>query len=355
MKKEIYVIIVVVFLSMLFIGGCCKDCNCPDCSPENNTNIDPPYIIAVDGPVEITVGNTADFSCEVFSDAVIDSFLWDLEPSFDATSDYYYPTAAVAEGEWTPTNERPDIFNTDVADTSASYTYDKRGVYTAVLEIKDTDGYIECGNAIVRVNPETPDTFADIIQLAPGLQDTIYSSEFEALNYGLYASDGCMASVYADSFNVLHSVAYIDSLSGLEDRYIQEWISTGKRLQIFTGEATPADVRVDYDISSAIHLWDSADIDYVQITVYLNIIHENNGRSYLFHLIRQTFTSADGAAYYLDSNHNMNCPFDFNGGFYTLWFGVKVDIYSSQGGAAFCMDNDENLVRLNYIYIDLNK
>lgn len=354
MKRAFFAILILAAFSIIFFG-CCKDCNCPDCPSENNTNIDPPYIIAVDGPVEITVGNSADFSCEVFSDATIDSFLWDLEPSFDSTSDYYYPTTGTSEGEWTPIGERPDIFATDVADTSASYNYETRGVYTAVLEIKDTDGYIERGNAIIQVEPETPDTFADIIQLAPGLQDTIYSSTFEALDYGLYASDGSMASVYADSFDVLHCMAYIDSLSGPEDRYVEEWISTGKRLQVFTGEPTPADVRVDYDIASAIHLWDSADVDYVRVTVYLNIIHEDNGRSYLFHLIRRTFTNADGAANYLNSNHNMNCPFDFNGGFYTLWFGVKVDIYSSQGGAAFCMDNSDNFVRLNYIYIDLNK
>ena len=354
MKRAFLSVLILVVFSVIFFG-CCKDCNCPECPPENDTNIDPPYIISVDGPTEVTVGNSADFSCEVLSDAPIDSFLWDLEPSFDLASDYYYPAAGSEEGEWTPTGERPDIFNADIFDTNASFIYEKRGIYTAVLEIKDEDGYIEFGNTIVQVDPETPDTFADIVQLAPGLQDTIYSSTFEALNYGLYASDGCMASVYADSFNTLHSMAYIDSFSGPEDRYVQEWISTGKRLQVFTGEPTPADVRVDYDISSAIHLWDSSDIDYVQVTVYLNIIHEDNGRSYLFHLLRQRFTSADGEAYYLNSHHNMNCPFDFNGGFYTLWFGVKIDIYSSQGGAAFCMDNSDNFVKLNYIYIDLNK
>ncbi len=347
--------LVAAFLLLIVFSGCSEECEpCPECPPENPTDVEPPFIHNINMPAELTVGQSADFSAEVLTDAPITSFNWDLTPAVDTGAEYFYPAAGTEEGEWTPSGEWVNLFVPDVSESTASFTYNTRGIFSVAVEIADTDGYVERASALLPVYPETPDTFADIVAMAPGLEDTIYGETFEAVRCGGWLTSGAMAAAYPAGYDTLHLFAYVDSFSSLEERYVHMWIETAKRIQVFTGEPTPADVRVDFDLTGAMHLVNAAEDDYVKVTVYLVIIHEDNGRTYHSVLTEYTIYGPE-EHYYINTHINRNTAFEFNGGYYTLWVGVEVEIVSSQGNAAFCMDNADNMLKVNYIYLNLNK
>ncbi len=344
----------VVVLLVLFAGCTNDNNNCPECPPNNPTDIEPPFIHNLNMPFETTVGQEATFSADVLTDAPIVEYMWDLTPGVDTSADYYYPPAGTEEGNWTPTGQRISLFIPDITDSVATFSYDKRGLFSAAVQIADTDGYIERASDVIQVYPETADSFTDIVPMAPGLQDTLYGETFEAIRYGGWLTSGAMAAAYPEGYDTLHLFAYVDSLSGFDQRYIHAWVETGKQIQVFTGEATPADVRVDFDITAAMHLWNAGLNDYIKLTVYLVIVHEDNGRTYYSELMSQTLSGEEGH-YYVNTHINRNTAFEFNGGYYTLWVGADVEILSSEGGAALCMDNPDNFMRVNYIYINMNK
>ncbi len=342
-----------ILVGLLLIAGCSKDCpECEDCPEENPTDVEPPFINNIYGPGDIIIGNLADFGCDIVSDADIIQYSWDLTPFTGDSTDYYFPDDGTPQGEWTPTGERPSLISADAEDSVASYTYYNRGIFIPLLQIEDEDGYIERANTVVRVNPETPDEFDDIVQLAQGLEDTIYGNEFEVLRFGAWTTNGCLASIYTDGYNEFHDFCYIDSLSGWNERQIYSWVETGKKLQVFAGEPVPGDIVADFDIAGALHLWDYQPEDYIEITVYLSFISES-GISETFYLFSETLQASD--AYWLNSNHNITIPITVNEGYYEIWFGLQVEVYSQSGGAAVCLDGENGFTLLNYVFITLNK
>ena len=359
------VVLFILLASMLVLtmfAGCSKECEecqrCPDCPDTNATNIDPPYIQNILGPGELTVGDNGDFSYEVLTDTSIVRSSWIFFANSDEYSDYFFPGAGASEGNWTPDSEPPNMFaNADTGET-LSYTYSRRGVFTATLEIEDADGYVERSGTFVQVEPAVPDTDENHIIIAPGLTDTVYGDEFAMLDCALWASDGCLASAYADSFDVFKNFAFIDSLSGIDDRYVSSSVKSGKIIQVAGAASNPGTLFVNFDVIGAMHLWDAEPTDFVKYSVFVTTRLTDGGLPETQYVYSKTLDGSEGdQSYYLDSNYEISIPVNFEGSEeYKLWVGTKIEILSSEGaGAAICFDGENGMTRLNYVILALDK
>ncbi len=359
------VVLFILLASMLvftMFSGCSKECEecqtCPDCPDTNATNIDPPYIEDISGPGELTIGNSGDFSYEVLTDTSIVRSSWIFFANSDEYSDYFFPEAGASEGSWTPDDNPPNMFaNADTGETP-SFTYSMRGIFTATLEIEDADGYIARGGTFVQVEPAVPDTDEHPILIAPGLSDTLSGNEFALLNYGLWSSDGCLASVYADSFHILKTFCFIDSLSGSDDRYVYSWVEAGKIVRVAGSKSNLATISLNFDIVGAMLLWDAAATDYVKYSIYVKTRLADGGLPETHYIYSKIIDGTDGdQSYYLNSNHNAMLEINFAGDEeYEFWFGEKIQVLSSPGaGAALCFDGENGMTKLNYVIMSLPK
>ena len=356
-----------VFLFSIFIFsmfyGCCEECEecqeCPECADTNYTHIDPPYIQNITAPEELVVGNSGDFSYEVLSDTGIVRSSWIFFANSEENSDFFYPEEGSYEGEWVPDEDIPDMFENADTGVSVSHLYSHRGIFTATLEIEDADGYVERDGRIVNVLPAEPDTDESPILLAPGLTDTAFGEDFTLLDYGLWATGGCLASVWEDSFPVLRNFCFVDSLSGVGEKYVYSWIECGKILRVAGSKSNLATISVNFDIAGALHIWDAAETDYVQYSVYLSTRMIDGGLPETHYIYSKSLEGIDGdQSYYLNSNHTKILEINFAGDEeYEIYFGVKVKaLISDGGGAAICFDNDElGFTGLNYMILSLPK
>lgn len=353
-----YVSTLLTILLLLLVVGCSKDEECPECPDVNRTDVEPPYIEAVSGPSEITVGESADFFCDVLTDAPIVRYSWVLSPASYGNEDYFFPPEGTSEGEWTPTGTVPDMFADADTGAEVSNIYASRGCFAIAIEIEDTDGYIERGGTMLKVNPAVPDTDANPTMLYPGLADTIWGSEFTLMDYGLWASGGCMAASKTGSYNIAHNFAFIDSLSGYGDRYVNLWWETGKVLRIPGGEVHPADVIVNFDAFGTMHLWNAAEIDYARYSIYV-ISRMLDGGLPEKHIIYSKTLIGDGdyRAFLVNSSNEVSLITNFEPDEeYEFWFGVEIEaLVSSGAGSAICFDGENGMTKLNYVVFLLQK
>ncbi|RKZ29644.1 hypothetical protein DRQ36_07990 [bacterium] len=380
MQKALFVVI--LSLALLLSFGCekCEECeDCPPCDTfyicdtlydtlvvcdtivvcdSNYTDIDPPFIEEISGPHEITLGGEAAFGCSVLTDAPLVRMSWDLFAETGENIDYFYP-ADPTEGPFTPWGTVPATFIETDTGASPTHTYDKRGKYTAVLEIEDEDGYIEHDGFVVFAVPTVPDTNADPRIVRAGIPDSIYGEDFELLRFGLIADNRIPVSVYADSYDQFHAFANINSDYLPGPNYIQTRVETGKCLRIEGAGDFRMEITVDYDIAGALHIRGGDIGDYVRYSAYMTL-RETGGFPETHYLYSYTLDGIDGdQAYYINNEQVITDTVIVWGMLeYEFWFGVEtVQFIGGSGGtgSSVCFDGTDGFTKLNKIKVYMEK
>jgi len=342
-------------LALFAFIGCeeCEDCPPPTApSDTNHTDIDPPFIRWVSGPAQVVVGGSAQFDCEILSDAEIIRKSWNLDLF---AGDYFYPAIA-EEGYFTPEGARPYPFaETDTGD-APSFVYENRGMFTVGLEIEDEDGYIEHSGTMIEVIPETPDD-GSIHVLYAAMTDTILGANFDLQRFSLIAEPAYPACVYSDGFGQFAAYSFIESDSMAGYRIIRSSAEVGKLLGIEGSGWFLAYIELDFDVEGALHIWGDNPADMVEYSVYFTVKHVD-GLPRTNYLYSKRLTPSDGEAFYLKNSYFIEDTVRVMGNeLYEFWFGMETFQYHAPGqsGSAVCFDGVPAPTRLNRAMFTLDK
>lgn len=351
-----------IALGLLFVVGCTEE-DTPTNTDQNETDVDPPYINSITGPIEAIIGSEVNFACDVASDADIDRYSWSFMAGTGDNSDYFYPADGTTEGLWTPSGEAPDPFTEQANGSAATYTYNNRGRFMATLEVEDSDDYIKRQGYMVSVLPDEPDTsvFPPIIRA--GLTEDIDGEDLNFQRFYSSADDKALVSVFADSENVLHSFGYADNNDLHGDRIIVTRAEAGERLRVEGEGYFIMELTFDFDLNGAVHMWNPQAGDMVQISTYvtMNPLSEG-GTPATAYLTDHAFFGSDGdQSYYFNGNHVVTdsvivyASHEFE---WQMMFGLEtmqIVTGSDSSGSAVCFDGEDGFARLNSVSIFIDK
>ncbi|HDR91351.1 MAG TPA: hypothetical protein ENN75_03775 [candidate division Zixibacteria bacterium] len=322
----------------------------------NYTDLDPPFIKDVSGPGSVVEGNSAAFSCSIYTDAPIVSYRWDFLATSDGFEDYFYP-AGLANGTFTPSGTAPSPFQHEATGYTASYTYDNRGRYTAILEIEDEDGYIEYGGTRVAVDPSTPDTPGPDFIVRVGMPESLYVENFDYKRHAVIADHRIPASVYHDDSDDFKAFAHVSDeyLSG--QRYIQTRAELGRVVQLEAFGDYICELTWDIDIQGALHYWGSNADDVVMYSIY-STMKMDTGLPQTRCIYRKALDGSSGdQAYFINENISVTDSVLVWGMHeYEVWLGIEtVQLLSPGAGSAVSFDGDDGFTKLNKLLLYMDK
>lgn len=322
----------------------------------NYTHLDPPFIKEVYGPGIITQGNSAAFSCSIYTDSPIISYRWDLFAASAGFESYFFP-AGLSEGSFTPSGTAPFPFQPEATGYSANYTYENRGRYTAILEIEDEDGYIEYGGTRVAVDPTTPDTPGPDFIVRVGMPESLYVSNFDFKRYALIADHKIPASVYHDNDADFKAFAHVSDNYFSGQRYIQTRAELGRVLQLEAFGDYICELTWDIDVQGALHYWGSNSGDVVMYSIY-STMKMDTGLPQTRCIYRKTLLGNDGnQSFFVNRNIAVTDSVLVWGMHeYEVWLSIEtVQMLGAGAGSAICFDGDNGFTRLNKLNVYMDK
>jgi len=322
----------------------------------NYTDLDPPFIKEVVGPGTIIEGGIAAFSCSVFTDSPIISYLWDFFATSAGSEGYFFP-AVLEDGSFTPVGTAPYPFVAEDSGYTASYTYDYRGKYNAILQIIDDDGYTEYDGTRTSVGPTAPDSAGPDIIIRAGIPESLLVADFDYKRFGLIADHAIPAAVYVDDLGNLQTFAHVDNDYLPGSKYIQTRAELGRYLLLEGFGDFFCELTWDIDIKGAMHYWGTGGSDIVMYSIYSSM-KMDDGLPQTRCIYRKTLYGDGGdQAYYIDENIAVTDSVAIWGMHeYEVWLAVEtVQMLSDGAGAAICFDGANGMTTLNELHIYMDK